>query len=260
MESDSTVSSDGEAHDKLEVEPFRLHADVVAVFDSVDGTEHSKKGAIDQIQALMQMIETDYEAELHKTRSRAEFQCSELDKKLGLMRSASRTETKHIMTAMEDKHREAIAKQQQEFARMQNEYEQKLADQEADHQASELDLKRKISVLSDRAAEAALEQQRHLEHLGRSALRRLHNAHLSTGFETWTYQYLVHKQLAAACSRMRNISLHRMWDRWEMICESRKVHRQRVASVIIRVSRVALTAAYSQWHRDWLIRGRDVHA
>jgi len=138
--------------------------------------------------------------EAEKQRSRAQFQQGILDKKMASLRSAAELEGQHMATKLQESHRKALAKLHDELVEMQADYEAKINEQAA----FEEQLKQKISELGGADAAMALERERYIKHLGKSAVKRMLNAALTTGWQTWKGQWAELQKIKQASFRLRS--------------------------------------------------------
>jgi len=185
--------------------------------------------------------------EAEKQRSRAQFQQGILDKKMASLRSAAELEGQHMATKLQESHRKALAKLHDELAEMQAEYEAKINEQAA----FEEQLKQKISELGGADAAMALERERYIKHLGKSAVKRMLNAALTAGWQSWKSQWAELQKIKQASFRLRNAGIARSWYAWLELRDAMKEQKRMLSAAASRLMRPKLVAAYVHWKDDF---------
>ncbi len=193
--------------------------------------------------------------EIERVQSRAQYKQADLEKKMAMQRDASKTEGKHVITQLEQKHRDAQAMLRQEMDELRQEYEEALADQAGKAAETERLLLQKLTVLDGGAAAAELERQRTIDFLSKSAARRMQNAELSRGWESWKSWCNELLQMKYAVARMMKAGLSKSWNAWVEMCDIRVTQQRLLAAAATRMTKPMLAAAYTRWRRDWEIGG-----
>ena len=197
-------------------------------------------GALDALAAA-------HAKELDKQRSKAQFQLSELERRMKSQRSSFAVEGQNRASALEGHHADERARLQASHDAAVAEYERRLASQAETEQM----LLQKLSVLDGGKAEAELERQRYFEHMTSSAIRRMQNTSLSRGWFAWRELCDERERMALVVTRMRHVEVRSKWVAWLEACEEWAEQRRLLQTVAARLLRPALSASFAHWRRDW---------
>ena len=209
---------------------------------------------LSKVETLFDEQQRAHESFVDRMREREQWKADDLKKKLESMRSAATMQGRNQALQLEQAKQEALAKLRKQIAaEMQSTYENQIVELETRIQ----ELLRQLTLLDGGKAAAEYDRERAIIHVAEVSFRRMLQADLARGWETWVSIYDERKTMLAFATRMLSMVIVKCFNAW---VESSEVsaHRQRLLTAAAgRLMKPALSSSFSLWRRDWEEALRD---
>lgn len=193
---------------------------------------------------------------LESLRSKTQWQVTNLESKLKSARSAASVEIMEHKQILEVKLQEEIAEAMEKAEAMVQQGQMECEQRISTYVTKEKKLLQKITLLDGGAAKAELEREQHMEAVGRQAVRRMQNAALCAGFESWVEMCDERQRMLNIGKIMLNMEISKCWRNWIDMMDEQMHARQMLAAAAGRLMRPALAACLSHWKESWSAQQR----
>ena len=197
---------------------FETALDVVDDLDQKRVLADVEEQTIQAVEALRGKEQREHAAEFKRMRTSYAWQQKAVEQKLANMRSASATQGKHDAVKLEQKQKEALGKLERQLSAASIgasilSGELGVSEYAAHHYATKLamadrveqQLLQRVTELDGGVMQAEIERQRYVAHVAESALRRMANAALTQGWQTWVEMVDEKLRMHGAARRMLNV-------------------------------------------------------